>query len=371
MYQIEKTKEITDCENIVAVMSGNFVQRGSAAICDKWARAEMAVKNGVNLVIELPSAYSCQTAEIFAKGAIEILNALNIVDGISFGVENDNKEEIIKTATVLNNETSEFKEELNKQLSLGIGYPKARQTALKAVYGIDLTDSPNNILAVEYVRQLQKLGSNIDIVPIKRKGSFHDKEGSASYIRELIKEGRDFSDFVPENVAEIVKRETDNGTMPVLDSAFSQALLYKLRTVSPKELKNIADMAEGLENRIIAEGAKQSDIETLVSAVSTKRYSNARIRRILQNVLLGITKEETAKSPSYIKVLGADKKGFAMLKEIKDKCSLPIIVKTADGKDLPELQKEIQRSSVYSLGYKNKDVSLSSQEYTMGPYILK
>ncbi len=371
MYQLQKTKEITNCENIVAVMSGNFVQRGSAAICNKWARAEMAVKNGVNLVIELPSVYSCQTAEIFAKGAIEILNALKIVDCISFGVENDNKEEIIKTATVLNNETPEFKEELNKQLSLGIGYPKARQTALKEVYGIDLTDSPNNILAIEYVRQLKKLGSNIDIVPIKRKGSFHDKEGSASHIRELIKEGRDFSDYVPESVAEIVKREIENGTMPVFDNAFSQALLYKLRTATPEELKNIADMAEGLENRIIAEGRKQNDTESLVSAVRTKRYSNARIRRILQNVLLGITKEEVTESPSYIRVLGADKKGFTMLKEIKERCSLPVILKIADAQNFSQLEKEIKCSSVYALGYNNKDISLSSQEYTMGAYILK
>ena len=371
MYQIEKTKEITNCENIVAVMSGNYVQRGSVAVCNKWARAEMAVKNGVNLVIELPSVYSCQTAEIFARGAVEIFNALNIIDGISFGVENDNKEEIIKTATVLNNETTQFKDELAKKLAMGTGYPKARQMALKKGYGIDLTDSPNNILAVEYVRQLQKLGSNIDIVPIKRKGSFHDQKGSASYIRELIRDGKDFSGLVPKSVMEIVKRETEKGTMPVFDTTFSQALLYKLRTVSSDELKSIADMAEGLENRITFEGAKQNDFENLVSAIATKRYSNARIRRILMNILLGITKEEVAKSPSYIRVLGADKKGFAMLKELKDRCDLPVIIKTADANNFPQLDNEIKRSSVYALGYKNKDVSLSLQEYTEGAYILK
>jgi len=356
LYQLNEAKRISGAKTSVAVMSGTVVQRGDFAIFDKWTRAEAAILSGVNLVIELPCVYSGQTAEIFARGAIDIMDSLGIIDGISFGAENADSDMIAKTAHLLLDETEQFKNVMNNYLRSGDGYPTARSKALKEVHGIDFANTPNNILAVEYTKAIIKNSYKIKTIPVLRKGSIHDGVGSASYIRGLIKDELDYSEYVP----------AITNKQPVFIEAFKDIILYKLRTASPNELLSIADVSEGLENRLISSAIKADSVAKLIEEVSTKRYSNARIRRAIINSVLNITKEDTKQKPSYIRVLGADKKGRELLKSIKSNCPLPIVTKAADYDTLSALQKEITATSIYSLATNVKE----NPEYKNPPFIL-
>ncbi len=356
LYQLKEAKRISGAKNIVAVMSGTVVQRGDFAIFDKWARAEAAVRNGINLVIELPCIYSGQTAEIFARGAIDIMHSLGVIDAISFGTEAADIDMITKTANLLLNETDEFKTVINNHLKNGDGYPTARSKALNELYGIDFADTPNNILAVEYTKAIIKNNYNIKVIPVLRKGSMHDGLGSASHIRELIKRNDNYSELVPY----VIKRP------PIFTEAFKDIILYKLRTANACELSNIADISEGLENRLISSASYSDSVEVLIDNVSTKRYSNARIRRAVINTVLNITKDDVKQKPSYIRVLGADEKGRELIKAIKAKCDLPVVTKVADYDRLPCLKKEITATSVYSIALNAKE----NPEYQNPPFIL-
>lgn len=362
LYQVEQAKLKSGAQNVVAIISGSIVQRGDFAIFDKMARAEMAVKNGVNLVIEMPCVYSGQTAEIFANGGVDILNSLGIVDGISFGVENDNLDSIIKLAEILLKEEEPYKDALAKNLSDGMGFPAARSKALKEIYNIDFADTPNNILAIEYAKAIIKNNYKMEMVPVLRKGSLHDNIGSASYIRSLLENGEDFSEYIPGNIWDIILNET-----PVFLKQFSDVILYKLRTMTPDGLSQIADVSEGIENRIITCAEKSSNVFELIEQVGTKRYSNARIRRILINTLIGIKKEDIQQKPQYIRVLAADQKGTTLLRNIKGKCHLPVITKLTDAPDLPQLALETKATSVYYLGAETP----SGEQFKKSPKIIK
>ena len=219
-YQIEAAKKLSGADAVCAVMSGSFVQRGGPAVFDKYTRAKAAVVCGADLVIELPGIYSGQSAQPFAAGAVKTLLASNCIDGISFGTEQADTETILKTAHIFNDETPELKAEIKGAMADGIGYPSAKTAALKKVYGIDFTSSPNNILAVEYAREILKSGKNVGIYPVLRKDSEHDSFGSASYIRGLIQDKKDYSEYVPGAVFDIFKN-----ARPVLKK-FLKTLYY-------------------------------------------------------------------------------------------------------------------------------------------------
>jgi len=334
-YHIEKTREATGAEGIVVVMSGNFVQRGDVAICDKWTRAKMALLGGADLVIELPCVYSCQSAELFAKGAVSILDNLKC-NFLSFGTESYNIDGIIKIAEFLKNPDDNFKIKLDKNLQTGMSYPKALANAI----GDDTINTPNNVLAIEYVKHIK----NMKPVGIKREGSLHDGTGSASDIREKISNKEDTNHLMPELSYEILKNST------LADrSVLENLLLYKLRTINPEQLKNTPDISEGLENRIINMAHKCTTVEELCNSVKTKRYTMARIRRVMINALLDITKDDIAKSPEYIRILGMNKKGMEILNELRNNISLPIITKVADASESKMLKIDINATNIYSI----------------------
>lgn len=370
LYQLREAVRLSGADASVGIMSGNFVQRGGGAVLNKWARAEAAVKNGVNLVIELPGVYSAQTAEIFACGAVMLMSASNVIDYISFGAEDADSGKIMTAAKILNREEETYKAALLKVLNQGFGYPYARSAALKEVYGIDFTETPNNILAVEYAKAILKYNADLKIFPVKRRGSDHDKTGSASYIRSLILKGEDFSEYVTPESEKIIRRELESNTMPVCGQSFERLILYRLRTMSPGELSEIADVAEGLENRIIKAAYCCSDFDSLVKYLCTKRYTAARIRRIVFNALIGITKEEVKQPPQYIKILAADKTGCELIKQMKKKADLPVITKPAEGKGNPSFEKEARADAVYAAACPDGKMK-GGVGYTTSPFIEK
>lgn len=334
-YHIEETRRLTDAEGVIVVMSGHFVQRGEFAICDKWARAKMAISGGANLVVELPAVYSCQSAEYFAKGAVSILESLKC-DYLSFGTEAESTDEIIKIAEFLKNPDDNFKNKLEENLRKGASYPKALSEAI----GNDTVNTPNNVLAIEYLKQIKSMKP----VGVKRRGSTHDGRGSASDIREKIKISESFKSLMPESSAEIL----ENSQIASSDT-YEKLVLYKLRTMTAEQLENTPDVTEGLENRIMQMCHSAANLGELCDLVKTKRYTMARIRRIFNNALLGITKDDIVKPPEYIRVLGMDKKGMEILSDLRNKTDIPIITKVADAPESTMLDIDINASNIYSL----------------------
>ena len=334
-YHIEETRKTTGADAVIVAMSGNFVQRGEYAICDKWSRAKMALLNCADLVVELPVVYACQSAEYFAKGAVSILENLKC-DYLSFGTEADNTEEIIKIAEFLKNPDEKFRKTLEESLKKGESYPKALAKAL----GKDEINTPNNVLAIEYLKQIK----NMKPVGVKRQGSLHDGKGSASDIRAKINANENAENLMPDTSTVIFKN-----ALKANREIYEKLVLYKLRTMTADELKNVPDVNEGLENRIIQCAHKATNLEELLDLIKTKRYTMARIRRILNNSLLGITKEDITKAPEYIRVLGMNKNGMEILSDLRDKTQIPIITKMADAPKSVMLDKDINATNIYSL----------------------
>jgi len=377
-YQIEQARLKTGADYVVIVMSGSFVQRGTAAICDKWARAKMALLGGADLIIELPIIYCMQSAEYFAKGAVEILNALGVVNYLSFGVENDNIRELTSIAGVLLDEPQNYKTALNNALSTGISFPSAREIALKKYIGIDnILGTPNNILAIEYIKALMRIVSKIEPVAVLRKGAMHDSIGdgnitSASHIRSLLLEnGIDsIKKYVPEYVYEILEAEIEKGKAPVNINSLETAIITRLRTISHKELSQIRDVTEGLENRIKQAANVCTTLDEIINFAKTKRYTHSRLRRIISNTLIGITKSTEDISPQYIRVLGMNENGRAILKIAKETVTLPIIIKTADAEENEMLNLDFTSTDIYTLMFPNTKLRTGMRDKLTSPKIL-
>lgn len=330
-YQIDEIKKTADA--VVAVMSGSFVQRGDVAVTDKWTRAKAALMCGADLIIELPVCYAMSAAPNFAAGGISVLNALGVIDSVCFGSESGHIDDILKAASLLENETADISDKIKSYVSDGMGYPAALTKAYDGLIPQKILSEPNNILAVEYARALLRTKSNIQPVTIKRRAAGHHDtvaDGSitsASHIRDMLFKGEDISRFIPYPVSEITSGA------PFDISMLDNAIIARLRTMTASELSNISEVSEGLENRIL-ECAKEADsFATLVSLIKNKRYTESKIRRILLAALIGYTKNIYSPDPQYIRVLGMNKTGMDILKQAKKACSVPIITKTADFKD--------------------------------------
>lgn len=381
-YHIEQTRRVTGADAVVCVMSGCFVQRGDCAIADKWTRAHAALLGGADLVLELPVYYSLAVAQLFAYGAVAALDALGCVDFLSFGMETDNLSQLDALAKKLVSESGKIEAETKKYLDGYTGYPAARQKALTALYGVEkaLINTPNNMLALEYLCQLRLQGSMMQPVGIKRCGAaYHDAQitsqfASATAIRTALKQNSDFRAAVPETAYALYQQARQNGVFPVFASQFDQMLLSFLRRSRPEELQNIIDMPHGMENRLIRAANRAGTVEELVELCSVKHYTRARIRRLLFASLIGIPNMGYAKPPSYLRVLGMNRTGREVLSQIRDACRLPIIVKAANfpAKDTdPLFLLDCKSTDLYCLAYQNTTLRRGGPDYTRTPIILK
>ena len=333
LKQIDYIKNHLGAEKIIVVMSGNFTQRGEPAVLNKFVRAKEAVIAGADMVIELPTVFATSNAEIFAKGAVKIINDLGVVDGICFGVESGEKQDYIKLASALNNETKEFKRTLKEQLDKGFSLAKAKFETVKLLdgeYDESLISSPNNILGLEYTKALLSLESEINIFPMQREGDHNDKTlkkgiTSATSIREVIKTGKikKLKKNLPPFVYSDLREYPD----------FEKMIMTALLTTSTDKLSKIADCTEGLENRIKALSKDNKDLKILIDKVTTKRYTSTRIQRILLSNLLGIKEDlvqDCLKANLYAKVLAVNSDSKDLISTISQNGKIPLLTRKSD-----------------------------------------
>lgn len=333
LYQIQKAKELTGADTVIAVMSGNFTQRGDTSLINKFEKAKIALQNEVDMVIELPTIYSISSAENFALGGVKILNEIGNIDYLVFGIEEENLEKLQAIADVLVNEDNEFKRNIKEELDKGNSYPKAREIVLKKVLSSEnvenIMQKPNNILAIEYLKALKITNSKIKPFAIKRKNTMHNDENinenyaSGTYIRKLFIENNfnEIKKVVPKYTYERLLELKNQGTYVSSINDFSDIVIYKIRTMTKEEISQIADVNEGLENSIKLASTTCKTIDEIIDKVSTKRYTKTRISRILTYILLDITKSEMEQSKNanqYIRVLGINKKCEGILKTINN-----------------------------------------------------
>ena len=359
-YHIEETKRKTSCDGIVAVMSGNFVQRGEGALFSKETRAKAAVLGGADLVLELTPFFGVKSAEAFSLGALKIITSIPEIKYLSFGAEEENIEILKKAANILAGEPQNYKTALKKEMEKGVTFPVARQKALIDIGEKDIAKAlayPNNILGVEYLKAIKKFQSDIVPIAVKRIGAAHDsKEAgdmvSASYLREAFYSGEKdvFEKGITDEVFDIL------GNVSYLDKEnFDKMLLSKIITMSEEELKEISEVSEGLENRIKKIAKEVDTLDELEKRVKTKRYTMSKVRRIFLCAGLGIKKEELYTLPPYAKILAFNENGQKILNRIKKIADIPIIKnmtalkKLNDKNLLKQYERETELDRLYNL----------------------
>ena len=375
LYHLQKSLQMTHSSYSVAIISGNFTQRGSTSLVDKWVKTEIAIRNGIDLVIELPLLYSISSAENFAEGAIKILDSLKIIDYISFGSESGDISTLNMISDILLQEPETYKNILSQELSKGLSFPKARENAL-LMYLNNIQESsnilscPNNILGIEYLKALKKIKSSIIPVTIKRyEAGYHDTTysgniASGTAIRNIIKNNNldIFKKVVPENTFNTLLKNIKIGHIIPDLSVFEKQIIYNLRKMSIPEIAELPDVNEGLENAIKNAADSCNSIVEFLNIIKSKRYTNTRLQRILLYSLLGITKKDINLSKNvtpYIRVLGFNNNGKYLISELaKANPKLEIITSVKKYMDNSKnknsiymLEKDIWATNVYTIGY--------------------
>ncbi|MBQ8196839.1 MAG: nucleotidyltransferase family protein [Clostridia bacterium] len=334
LKHLEYIKKTLGAEKLIVIMSGNFCQRGEPAILNKFTRAKHAILAGADVVIELPTVFATANAEVFAKGGVKVINGLNVVDGLCFGVESGKKQEYVSLATAMNNESKEFKRALKENLANGVSLAKAKFNAIKSgEHDEELISLPNNILGLEYTKATLLYDNPVEIYPMIRTGDHNDgvlKKGvtSATSIRSAVKSG--LAKKTKGNLPPFVFEDIKNCVYPF---GFEKMILAHAITTPAEQMAKVPDCTEGLENRIKALCKDNKTLDGLIEKVSTKRYSSARVRRILIANMLGITKDftdECLKEPLYAKVLAVKKESMDLLSVIAEKSSVPLLTRKSD-----------------------------------------
>jgi predicted nucleotidyltransferase len=394
-YLIEALGQNQHFDAVICIMSGDFVQRGEPAVCSKWARAEMALRGGADLVIELPFIYAVRSAYYFARGAIQSLAACGVVSHLGFGSESGNIKQLQHLAGIIAAEPADYRDKIKEHLALGLSFPAARSRALQAYLGLsgsqadDLLLGPNNILALEYLRVIAELNLPLYPLTIKRKGqAYHDSDlgslASATAIRQALfnpQEPEDITSHMPSSAWEILQRETVQGRAPVAADSLEQAVLSRFRTLDLHEIRQLYEVSEGLEYRIY-EGARScGTLAELRRYIKSRRYSMTRVNRILLYGIMGVNRTLTAEidqhGPSYLHVLGFSSQGQKILQQINKRSRLQVLNRGKDVKRFFEenrgyapgamLGLDIKAADVYSLLMPDPSARSGAREFTTSP----
>ena len=387
-YQIDKLREILgDDTAVIAIMSGNFTQRGDIAVCDKTIRAMSAVNCGVNLVLELPFPFSMSSAEFFAKSGVKIANEIGIVDYLVFGSESGDIRELSDIASIMS--SNEYNMTLDDMIASPeykeYGYPELCEIALSRLYGKKLSKnllSPNNILSIEYIKALYAMGSSIKPLTIKRVGAGYNdlinpmaEYQSASAIREELSDNNlSALDYVPEEARKVYVNAITEGKMPSDVTRLDTAVISSFRLNSRMTDVDYHDAAGGLYNRLCDISAEATSISMLTAEAETKKYTKARIRRAIWNSYFGVTSSDVRPLPAFTQVLAIDEVGKTLLKAIKKISDFPVITKPSSFKELDDnviRQKELSNraDAVYGLTLKNANSGRFPLTFT--PYVKK
>jgi len=339
IYQIEQAKKLINPDYTIVIMSGNFTEQGNISVLDKFTKAELAIGNGVDLVLELPTIYATSSAEYFAKGAVHILNSLNCITHLVFGAECKDIQILKKVANILNKHEQEIIKESKIEENKSITMAEARANAIRKYLNNEefaCIDKPNNILAIEYLRNLEKLNSKIEPVLIHRHTVLHNSTeiqtnmASSTAIRELLSE---------QNIEVIKQLVTDNVYTKLLDinndylNTFWNILKYQIIKLNKDGISNIYEVSEGLENRIIQSVESSNSYTEFIHKVKSKRYTLGRIKRICINILLGITKEQHKylSDVQYAKIIKFSSKSEKLISVIGKSSLIPVLTKITDG----------------------------------------
>lgn len=362
-YQIEKIKELYPNSIIIAIISTNFTQRGDISLLNKWNKATICLNEGIDLVIELPTLYATQSADIFAYGALSILNKFKI-DTLVFGSETNDIDYFTTLANIqINN--PKYPELVKNYLSLGLNYPTAMSKALKELTNTKI-DKPNDLLALSYIKEIIKNNYPITPISIKRTNDYHSNSLqnntniiNASLIREMFLNNQDISPYIPNNTKELLYQYLS------LNKAYT---LLKYNIINNENnLTTYLDIEEGLDKRILKYLDTSHTWIDLVNNLKTKRYTYNKINRTLLHLLLNIKKEDNTKE-IYLRVLGFNNKGREYLKKLKKDTNLDIFTSYRKNKS-PLLDLEYHSTYIYSLI--TNDSSLIKREYQSKPIILK
>ncbi len=347
-YQIDCIRN-TGVSHIIGIMSGHLMQRGDLSIFSKWTRTKTAIENGIDLMIEIPPEFSGCCAEIFSKASIYILENFGIVNQLCFGSEDGDIKNIIHGADISTNLKNNQIFKLN--IKKGISYPAAISKTISDIYGDNISNifnKPNNTLGIEYIKALNFYKSSIKPTTIKRKLVEHNQKypiqefASASFIRNhILISGLDsIKKFITKNsYLEYIKSPNHIFNIKNIE----KIILYKLKSSNPEDFKNILDVDEGLENRIINIAKTSNTLEEFFINIKTKRYTLSRIRRIVFQLVLSISKKQNLENPKYIRILGANKKGVELIRLAKKNSSLPIFNSFAP------IQKHFPKQSINTL----------------------
>lgn len=370
-FHLEESARLTNADYTIIAMSGNFMQRGAPAILDKYKRAEMALRNGADLVLELPTYYAASSAEFFATGAVSLLDKLGVVTHLCFGSEHGNMDELIQIADILLEEPEEYAEYLRRNMRQGLSYPAARTKALleycpELTEYRDILSTPNNILGIEYIKALRRMNSTMKPLTTKRVGSdYHDKrlgtnQSSAMAIRHALftTEGIEFlQNQMPESAYNIMA-DTLVQIPPMQSNDFSAGLHYKLLMEKNMGFERYLDVNSDLSDRIIKNLDNYTCFQEFCDTLKSKEMTYTRISRCLLHILLNITKDNMHQYRSmdytpYARILGFRKDSTELLSAIKQNGRIPLLSKLADAdklldeKALGMLQEELVMNSVY------------------------
>ena len=359
IYQINKIKELYPDSLIILITNSYFTQRGDVSIINKYDKTLLALNNNIDLVVELPFAYATQSADIFAKGSLEILNHLQI-DTLIFGSETNNIDMLKKIATT-QIENNEYNKIVKQNLDKGVNYPTAMNIALKKITSYNIKE-PNDLLGLSYIKEIIKNNYKINPISIQRIGSYHSKKitkniANASLIREKFLNNQKISKYIPPNEEQLlIKNLSLNNYFPYL----------KYKIISSKDLSIYQTTDEGIENKIKKEIYNTNSWNELVLKIKSKRYTYNKINRMLLHILTSFTKEEANNLKiDYIKILGFNTKGKKYLNKIKKDIKIPLI--TRYKKDLSKLLDiELKAASIYYLPLNTEYIT---KEYTEKPII--
>ncbi len=385
LYHLQTSKKLANADYCVCIISGNFSQRGTPCLVNKWSKAQMALCSGIDLILELPSIYSISSAENFANGSIKILNNLQIVTHLSFGSELGDLSLLDEFANILYHEPKEYVTLLSHELSKGISYAKARENALLMYLNdirkyANILSNPNNILAIEYLKALKQQKSSIIPITIQRTSVGHNSIipsgniASSTNIRELFKQQKNIKNYIPYETYEILQNAMKYGKVVGDLSVFEKEILYTFRKMSTEEIANLPDVSEGLENAIKKAADSSVSLDEFITKMKSKRYTFTRLQRIMLYAILDITKKDMADSKvikqPYIRVLGMNQKGKELISLIKyANPKLPIITSVKDFTNVNKnkilanmLDTDILSTNLYTLGYEYD--SSSNLDYT-------
>lgn len=377
LYHLQQSLKITKSDAVIAVMSGHFLQRGEPALLNKWTRAEMALRGGCDVVVELPVAYSSQAAEWFAYGAAALLDATGVVDALCFGSEAGDIAPLRRVARLLAHEPDAFAGFMADELRTGASYPAAYSGAVRrfmaaagdAEAAAFPFEQPNNTLGLHYLLALERLGSAIEPFSLRREKAGYSQTSitdaqiaSATAIRKLVAESPSpdcAAPFVPASTLELLLRDHEAGRGRNSWQHYAPQLFHKLVSEPAAALSRYHEISEGLEHRIKRALPELTELafEPLLERLKTKRYTRTKLQRALLAILLGHDKELLAPDRlrtgvQYIRVLGYSERGRELLKRMRKSAKLPILQSAAGhAADFPYLALDVQATSVYALAW--------------------